>query len=43
MERNDQVHASKIDLGAASDETKGPVGKMIDISLGQAAAGLSDD
>jgi hypothetical protein len=41
MERNDQHET--IDLGAATAETKGPVGKMLDFALGQDHAGLSDD
>ena len=32
-----------IELGAASVETKGPTGQVLDTKLGQSAAGLNDD
>lgn len=32
-----------IDLGVASDETKGPGGQYVDIGLGKATPGISDD
>lgn len=38
MNREDQI-----DLGIASEETKGPTGVPIDDALGQDSAGLSDD
>jgi len=41
MNRNDTQEI--IDLGAASDETKGPGGPFVDIGLGQLTPGLSDD
>jgi hypothetical protein len=41
MDRNDEQQV--IDMGAASAETKGPSGRMIDFTLGQEPAGLSDD
>ncbi|MGY2736614.1 benenodin family lasso peptide [Sphingomonas sp. UYP23] len=39
MERNDDV----IELGAASIETKGPVGQITDAKLGLGATGLHQD
>ncbi|EIZ78128.1 hypothetical protein WSK_3266 [Novosphingobium sp. Rr 2-17] len=38
----DRLH-DIIDLGAASVETKGPIGEGSDLVLGQNPAGLSDD
>ena len=43
MERDVDVHADVIELGAASVETKGPWGPYIDQRLGQVMTGLSDD
>jgi hypothetical protein len=41
MER--EPNADVIDLGIATDETKGQVGPIADFKLGQVATGLSDD
>lgn len=43
MEREVDVRADVIELGAASVETKGPWGPYIDQKLGQVMAGLIDD
>ena len=39
---NDQ-EPDDIDLGAASIETKGPMGPLLDIGLGKIEPGLADD
>ena len=43
MKRDVNVHADVIELGAASVETRGAWGPIIDHKLGQLMAGLSDD
>ena len=43
MEREDNQREPLIDLGAASVETKGPVGIYPDDDLGQPEFGLSND
>ena len=43
MEREREQHDDLIDLGAASVETKGPIGTGIDDVLRQSAGGISDD
>lgn len=35
--------ATIVDLGAASTQTKGPAGQVIDTKLGLGATGLHDD
>ena len=42
MEREVDVHADVMELGAASAETRGAWGPLIDQKLGQVMAGLSD-
>ena len=39
---HDHEH-DEIDLGAASIETKGPMGPFLDIGLGRILPGLADD
>ena len=43
MERENQVSSDIVELGVASDETKGPVGNIADFQLGRTAMGLSDE
>lgn len=43
MERETQHEAVLVELGAATRETKGPVGFEKDDALGIPGAGLSDD
>lgn len=43
MERDDDVRSDVIELGAASAETRGAWGPLIDHKLGQVMAGLSND
>ena len=43
MQRDYGLHDELIELGAASEETKGPVGLPSDEALGIPGLGLSDD
>lgn len=43
MDLKNELRTDAVELGIASDETKGPAGKMVDIGLGQEPVGLSDD
>ena len=43
MNRDNEVHSELIDLGAATAETKGPIGVFYDELAGQETPGLSMD
>lgn len=43
MDRENDVRSDAIELGAASEETKGPNGPVTDFALGRILAGLADE